>query len=77
MKKSPKYSFVCGDDWSGFYINDVLKLEGHKITPEDILEILEIDFERFHVNQEWLEDLGNLPKNIKDVVKENGKKYGK
>ena len=66
-EKAPKIVIVNGDDWKGIYIDGQLKYEGHSIRPMDIFNVLDIDFKEFECDLEWLEEQGNLPKNLNEV----------
>jgi hypothetical protein len=58
---------VNGDDWKGVYIDGKLRYEGHNIRPEELLKLLGINCRDFECDLNWLEDLGNLPEDLKDV----------
>lgn len=63
--------FVNGDDWTGMYIDGVLVEEGHSISPYRAIEAVickEVtSLYRVEANNEWLQEVGNLPKYLKDV----------
>jgi len=59
---------VVVDTWEGLYIDGELKRQGHNIDKVDFLECLGIAFDYKWCNNKWLEELGELPKNLKDVV---------
>ena len=71
--------YVMGDDWAGFYINNVLKLEGHSIRFIDGLEEMskyintyncsfnQFNFNCYNIDQDWLEDQGELPCEFEDI----------
>ena len=58
---------VHGDDWVGVYVDGKLRYEGHSIRPEQLLELLGINCRDFECDLDWLEEEGNLPKDLKDV----------
>lgn len=67
-------NYVCaiGDDWSGIYVNDELVMEGHTIHSNDVFSIIQEyglveSYEMKYIDQDWLENTGNLPANIFDV----------
>lgn len=68
-----KIDYVTGDDWEGLYIDGNLVEENHTISIFDLLETLEdrklLTFECTEVNQNYLEDLGNLPDNFEALDK--------
>ena len=49
-------------DWIGLYRDDKLIWEGHSLTPETLLSLLKLDFVVKLAPENWLEDLGNCPK---------------
>ncbi len=63
------------DGWIGIYVNGDLITEDHSIQPHEAVDIaIEYDVtevEREYVNQDWMDDLGAFPRNIKDVKWEN------
>lgn len=65
------------DDWSGIYLDDKLIFEAHSILPIKLLEIALNaqppitsidDVECAWVDIDWLDELGNLPKDISEVI---------
>lgn len=62
-----KIMLVFADDWSGLYINGKLEYEGHSIEPENVLTVLNIPYEEKWADEEWLNDLGRLPKKLSEV----------
>lgn len=67
---SRNITIAQADDWIGVYINGELQAEGHSISTVELLEVLGVEHEQVSVDQEWIEDRGNLPANLADVVKE-------
>lgn len=59
-------------DWEGFYLNGVLIDEGCDIGIEAILCELSkrgvINYTEKPVSAKWLNDIGNLPERLDDVV---------
>ena len=72
-KRGQKIVIVSGDDWKGIYIDGQLKFEGHSIRPMDLLGVLAIGYEEFECDIAWLEDRGNVPKNLTDVKTMEGR----
>ncbi len=73
MTNKPKITLVEGEEeWTGLYIDGVLKEDTSSFSDSDILHILDelgiLEYEHKFVNQEWLNDRGNLPKSIEDIV---------
>lgn len=58
---------VTGDDWAGVYVNGQLRYEDHRITGQDMCEILDIPHTRVDVD-EYLEDHDSLPERIEDLI---------
>jgi hypothetical protein len=67
--------YVRGDDWEGVYVNGILKVEGHD-THNELRDIIlgmagdVVDFKMMDADLDWLEEVGNLPKSIDDVVED-------
>lgn len=62
-----RFTFVDGDCWKAIYRDGVLISEGHSFHPRELFEKLEIDCEVVFPNQDWLDDRGNYPDNIRDL----------
>lgn len=66
---------VFGDDWTGIYLNGKLLKEGSSFHNADILKLAEKyqpfkgDF--FYCDPEWLENEGQFPVCLSDVIKDN------
>ena len=64
-------AFVSADDWIGLYIDCELVYEGHSIETSHLLDLLlNKTFNQYSIiipDQEWLEQIGNLPKNVADI----------
>ena len=63
----PKVTFADGDDWNGLYVDGELVAENHSLRPTDVLDALGIVYERVACDQDWLEEQGRLPPDLKDV----------
>ena len=73
--------YVEGDDWAGLYINGNLKCEGHRIRINEGIETIRdyvndfsvnlnlINFTSYEVDQDWLEDRGDLPSKFNGIPK--------
>jgi hypothetical protein len=70
MNANDKITLVHADDWVGLYKNGELLCEGHSFSPYHIFEALEIDVDYIEADNEWMDKVGNLPQDIKDVKKE-------
>lgn len=69
---------VIGDDWKGFYVNGILHVEGHEITPYDVVCAIndhriglldtteEIEYELKYCDVDWLENIGHFPVVLSD-----------
>lgn len=66
MKK--EIVIVSGSDWQGLYLNGHLAQEDHKLSVEDVLEALGIEYQVQYPNEIWLEDSGSLPEHFDEVV---------
>ena len=73
--------YVVGEDWEGIYVQDKLLDEGHKIRFDDGFEAIceyinnvegvsEIKFSTYNIDQDWLEDEGNLPEFFENIPKD-------
>lgn len=66
-------TLVTGEDWSGLYVNGVLVEQGHQIPQRHVIEHLariegEYTSESVIPNQQWIEDRGNLPNDLSEVI---------
>lgn len=64
---APKVTFADGDDWNGLYVDGELMAENHSLRPTDVLDALGIPYERVSCDQDWLEENGRLPQQLKEV----------
>lgn len=62
-----KATRVLAGDWEGLYIDGKLYAEGHSLRASDVLDALDIPTETVTVDEEWMEDEGQLPDSLKDV----------
>lgn len=53
-------------DWVGMYIDEVLTLEGHSLSGEQVLQALGLKYQVNHVTNEWAEEQGRFPDKEKD-----------
>lgn len=63
--------FAQGDDWMGIYIDGVLQMEGHSISPLEAVQFA-VGYGVRHaksleVDLDWLHDRGDLPAEFDDV----------
>lgn len=65
-----RVTYVYGDDWDGVYIDGELRWEGHSISPMELLELVGIAPKSITADYDWLCEHANLPKLLKDVVRE-------
>lgn len=70
-----KLIYVSADDWCGVYIDDELRYEGHSIPPHTWIELISShkyidECKSYHLNNEYMEDVGELPVRFKDIPKE-------
>jgi hypothetical protein len=63
----PTIVIVKADGWQGLYKDGKLVCEDHRVTYKDLAEALGIVVYEKEADQGWLEDEGNLPKNLSDV----------
>lgn len=75
MKARPartRVALVDVDDWTGLYINGQLAIQNHSLSERHVLEALAkagaIEFGVAYVDEEWLNDRGDLPESLADVV---------
>lgn len=58
-------------DWTGLYRDGELLVQDHRLTVEDVLEALEINFAVEQVlSQEYLNDAGRLPVKYSEIPKD-------
>lgn len=67
-------TFAYAADWTGLYIDRKLIYESHSITAYQLAEIL-LEFKKtikeincLSVNSKWLNDIGNFPLYLDDVI---------
>lgn len=69
-----RINYVVTDDWEGIYIDGILIDSGHSIKASDLLEILEefklITYKQEGIEQDYMEDMGDLPKHYKNIEKD-------
>jgi hypothetical protein len=74
MKKQNKpgleVTIVNGDDWVGLYVNGKIVVQGHSLTPHEILGAVDIIPKEINPDMEWLDNIGHLPENLSEVKKE-------
>ncbi len=68
-----KYTIVIGDDWSGLYVDGTLVIQGHELREYEVLVAAQTfgavtEVEQVEANLGWLEDRGDLPSDLIDVV---------
>lgn len=66
------FTLVTASDWTGLYIDGELAIEGHSIDAFDALDWAKdrgpvTKLEMLEANNAWLEDLGNLPGQLRCV----------
>jgi len=71
-----RVSLVSADDWQGLYFNGELRVEAHKVTFLDMLDIIipkmqgyknTVLYQEIYINQEWMEDRADLPDCLIDI----------
>jgi len=67
---------VTGDYWEGFYIDGVLREQGHsldwiKLIDQHLIGASITKIDQLIPNQEWLDDNGSLPELLSEVILEN------
>lgn len=62
-----KVTLVEGSDWQGLYIGDVLFRQGHRISAEDLAAAVGVSLRIAYVEDEWLQNRGELPSKFEDV----------
>jgi hypothetical protein len=55
------------DDWSGLYVDGKIKLQGHHLRADEVLEVLGINVLTISCNHDWLNDMRRLPENFDEV----------
>lgn len=63
-------TLVRGDDWQGLYVDGRLVNEGHRILEEDFARALGVEVTFQRADEGWLEDRGDLPRQLTDVVRQ-------
>lgn len=74
-----KIIYISADDWCGIYVNNDLVIENHSIDfvygmkfiakyiSDNGIEVNQFIFEKYEIDQEWIEDMGNLPDDFSDI----------
>lgn len=70
--------YVRSEDWQGLYVNGWLKIEGHSISTYQVIYIVasylkeakDFTLEELVVNQEWMEEQGDLPNKFYGIPEE-------
>ena len=45
-------------DWEAIYVDGVLAVENHSLRTTDVLEAVELDYEKVELSTDWLEENG-------------------
>ena len=74
--KKPTFTVVSGtEEWEGLYVDGELVMEDHSLRVHRLLDYLRnhgyLNIEWKYVEQEWLNDRGNLPTRLEDVPDES------
>lgn len=64
-----KITYVDNEDWIGIYVDGRLAYEGHSIASLELLRICRVNYETFEADEEWLQEIGNFPRKLEDVVR--------
>lgn len=56
-----------GNDWIGLYDDGRLVTQGHNLILDNMLRHFGHEVKSIDVDQEWLEDRGDLPDNLAEV----------
>lgn len=72
MARVPELEFVTSPDgdWTGLYRDGKLVAEGHTLSATECLTALGIPFTSSDANEAWIQRVGRLPEDIKDVFYE-------
>ena len=62
-----KVVIVHANDWVGLYKDEKLIAEGHSLSIHHVLTALKIPHVSVACDESWLEYLGRLPKQLKDI----------
>ena len=74
-----KIIYISADDWCGIYVNNDLVIENHSIDfvygmkfiakyiSDNGIEVNQFIFEKYEIDQEWIENMGNLPDDFSDI----------
>lgn len=74
-----KIIYISADDWCGVYVNNDLVIENHSIDfgygikaiakhiSDNGIEVNQLVFEKYEIDQEWIEDSGNLPDRFDEI----------
>ena len=74
-----KIIYIFADDWCGIYANNDLVIENYSIDfgygmefiaeyiSDNSIEINQFIFEKYEIDQKWLEDMSNFPNDFSDI----------
>lgn len=60
--------YARGDDWEAVYIDGVLASQGHSINWMHVIEELGCNAYTQEVDYEWLDEQGEFPEDMNEVV---------
>lgn len=69
-----RLTYVNGDGWCGLYLNGELVNEGHSIPPYVVGDVINNtsggvqEFDTRHADLNWLDDVGNFPLHLTNVI---------
>ena len=72
MSNNKVVTFALGNDWTGMYVDGVLVTEGHSIPYWDIVKALGFEYKSVTADEEYLEEYGCMPDDLKDICRISG-----
>lgn len=69
MARVPVLEFITSPDgdWTGLYRDGKLVAQGHTLSASECLSALGIPFTSAEASEAWIQRVGQLPEDIKDV----------
>lgn len=65
------FTLIDADTWIGIYADDMLIYEGHSISTDHLLQLLNHTkveyYGRFEASGDWIDAVGNFPRSLCDV----------
>lgn len=75
--KDCNIDIIVAEDWKGIYFNGELFTNGHTLSTDSVIAVMlhlveydKVILNRHTIDQDYMEELGELPENLKEINKE-------